>query len=296
EDARMGLADAPDPLPAAASQLNVTPAMVASQVAQPESDDYRRADAIVHSIPDELRELARRREQVMPLLLAMLLGTDPAVLAKQRIEIASRMGNDAAEATFGLRGTLARGLHPMQRLPLASLAFPVLRLRPRPELDAFMDTVFAVVNADGQVSLFEYCLGKLLHVQVRESLDPARYARFGRRKPGNVKQEFATLLAVVAKAGNPDDQAQAQRAYLAGMQRVLPRDHVPYAPPAAGVLAREAVWEPLAALDRLARQVMVESITAAASHDGRISVAEAELLRTICAVLHCPLPPMLERA
>src|SRR3546814_1193154 len=99
----------------------------------------------------------------MPLLLAMLLGNDQGVLGKQRIEIASRMGNEVAEATFGLRGTLAQSLHPMQRLPLAAVAFPALRLRPRPELDAFMDTVFAVVNADGQVSLLEYCLGRLLH-------------------------------------------------------------------------------------------------------------------------------------
>src|SRR5690606_30689349 len=172
EDARMGLAGAHEVLPAAATQLNVTPAMVAAQVAQPESDDYRRADAIVFSIPDALRELARDREQVMPLLLAMLLGSDQAVLGKQRIEIASRMGNEMAEAAFGLRGTLAQSLHPMQRLPLASLAFPVLRLRPRPQLDAFMDAVFAAVNADGKVSLFEYCLGQLLRVQVRESLDP----------------------------------------------------------------------------------------------------------------------------
>ena len=40
---------------------------------------------------------------------------------------------------------------------------------------------------------------------------------------------------------------------------------------------------------------MVEAVTAAISHDGRISVNEAELLRTVCGVLHCPLPPMLER-
>jgi Zn-dependent protease with chaperone function len=296
EDAHMGLAGARDALPAASSRINVTPAMVASQVALPEAKDYRRADAIVHAIPDDLRERARQRDQVTPLLLGMLLGRDPAVLGKQRIEIASRLGTPVADAAFACRTTLAQSLHPMQRLPLAALAFPVLRLRPRPELDAFMDTVFAVVNADGEVSLFEYCLGRLLQVQVRESLDPARYARFGRRKPGNVKQEFATLLAVVAHAGNSDDAAQAQRAYLAGMQRVLPRDHVPYAPPANGVLALEAVWEPLDALDPLAKQVMVEAITAAASHDGRISIEEAELLRTICGVLHCPLPPMLERA
>ncbi|HET6784221.1 MAG TPA: peptidase M48 Ste24p, partial [Pseudoxanthomonas sp.] len=76
---------------------------------------------------------------------------------------------------------------------------------------------------------------------------------------------------------------------------VLPRDHLPYAPPPEGVLALESVWEGLDALDPLAKQVMVEAITAAISHDGRISVAESELLRTICGVLHCPLPAMLER-
>src|SRR3546814_15800624 len=75
EDARMGLAGAHDALPAASSQLNVTPAMVASQVAQPESDDYRRADAIVPSIPGDLRELARPRGPVIPLLPAMQNGS-----------------------------------------------------------------------------------------------------------------------------------------------------------------------------------------------------------------------------
>lgn len=296
EDLQMGLAPrGASPLPATTSRLNVTPPMVAAQVALPEADDYARADAIVSAIPSDLGALARQRDKVMPLLLALLVDDDEAVQARQRTEIAARMGEAVAAAAFDLRRRISGSLHPMQRLPLASLAFPVLRKRPRPQLDTFMDTVFAVVNADGRVSLFEYCLGRLLQVQVRESLDPSRYARFGRRKPGNVKQEFATLLAIVAQAGSPADPAEAQRAYLAGMQRVLPRDHVPYAPPADGVLALDAVWEPLDALDPLAKQVMVEAITAAVSHDGRVSVPEAELLRTICGVLHCPLPPMLER-
>src|SRR3546814_7099571 len=104
-------------------------------------------DAIVHSIPGDLRELARQREQVMPLLLAMLLGNDQGVLGKQRIEIASRMGNEVAEATFGLRGTLAQSLYPMQRLPLAAVAFPVLRLRSEEhtsELQSLMRISYAV--------------------------------------------------------------------------------------------------------------------------------------------------------
>ncbi len=63
-----------------------------------------------------------------------------------------------------------------------------------------------------------------------------------------------------------------------------------------GVRALDAVWEPLDALDPLARQALVEGITATVGHDGRVNVAESELLRTICGVLHCPLPPMLERS
>ena len=58
----------------------------------------------------------------------------------------------------------------------------------------------------------------------------------------------------------------------------------------------DEVWESLDALDPLAKQALVEGITAAISFDGQVTVAESELLRTICGVLHCPLPPMLERA
>ena len=111
----------------------------------------------------------------------------------------------------------------------------------------------------------------------------------------DVRSEVSTLLCVVAQAGH-DDAATAQRAYLAGIQRVLPRDHLPYLPRANGVLVLDEIWAPLDALDPLAKQALVEAITAAISHDGRVSVTEAELLRTICGVLHCPLPPMLERS
>jgi len=295
EDAMLGLDAAGGArLPNALQELNVTPPMVAAQVATPAADDYRRANAIASGIPEALRDLATQRDAVMPLQLAMLLADDEALAERQRFEIAARLGSEAADHAGRIHQQLVADLHPMLRLPLAALAFPVLRLRPRPQLDAFMDTVHAVVNADGEVSLFEYCLGRLLTVQVRESLDPARYSHFGPRKPAAVKHELALLLAVVAQAGH-DDADGARRAYLAGMLRVLPNEHLAYAPPADGVLALDDVWGPLDRLDPLAKQVLVEGVTAAISNDGRISVAEAELLRTICGVLHCPLPPMLER-
>jgi Zn-dependent protease with chaperone function len=293
EDVALGLAGGvATALPAAGAEFAMHPSTVVAQVATPSSDDYARADAIAARIPASLRALAARREEVMPLLLGLLLDDEPGLAANQRMEIAARLGDDVAGAATRLRAGELAGLHPMLRLPLAALAFPVLRLRPRPQLEAFLDAVQAVANADGEVSLFEYCLGRLLQSQVRDSLEPAKHARFGRRKLVAAGSEVATLLCVVAQAGN-DDPEEAKRAYLAGIERALPREHLPYLP-RDGEQALEGVWAALDALDPLGRQLLVEGITATIAHDGRVDVAEAELLRTICGVLRCPLPPMLE--
>ena len=146
--------------------------MVAAQVAAPAAGRLKRADAIASGIPDALRDLAAQRDAVMPLLLGLLLAEDEGLAERQRFEIGARLGPEAADHAARIHQQLVADLHPMLRLPLAAMAFPVLRLRPRPQLDAFMDSVHAVVNADGEVSLFEYRLGRLLTVQVRESLDP----------------------------------------------------------------------------------------------------------------------------
>ena len=297
EDLALGLVAAgdvrPPPLPAAGAEVEVAPPTVARQVAAPADDDYDHAHALAASLDPELCALARRRDSAMAVLAALLLEADPELAGRQRALLAERCGPALAEQAQTVHERHLAGLHPMLRLPLAALAFPALRQRPRPELDAFLAAADAMVHADGRVSVFEYCLGRLLQVQVREALDPARHARFGRRKAPGVRAEFATLLAVLAEAGHPGDPDGARRAYLAGLQRVLPRDHLPYAPPAAGVQALDVVWEPLDALAPPAKQVLVEALVDAVSHDGRVTVAEAELLRTVCAVLHCPLPALL---
>jgi Zn-dependent protease with chaperone function len=296
EDVQLGLAPkGAGNLPSEKTSFAVTPPMVVAQVAHPAPDDYKRADAIVGTIPPEVRALARRRDTVMPLLLGLLLDDDKRLRTLQREEIAARLGISMAEDAAQLRAQHLVDLHAALRLPLASIAFPELRLRPRPELDVFLDTVEAVVHTDGKVSLFEFCLARLLQVQVRESLDPSRHARFGRTKLTGVKGEVATLLCVVAQCGH-DNEGTARAAYIKGIQRVLQNDHLPYLPRAEGALALDPVWAPLDALDPLAKQAVVEGLVATISHDNQVTVAEAELLRTICAVLHCPVPPMLERA
>jgi len=297
EDAHLGFASdaAAAPLRPDSAEVSLQPRAVTAQVARPGGDDYARADAILERMPESLREVATRRDSVMPLLAGLLVDAEEALAGRQHAMIGEALGTAQADTAWRLQTQLLADLHPALRLPLAMLAFPALRQFPRPDIERFLALVDRLVHADDRVSLFEYCLGRLLQVQVVEALDPGRNARFGRLKPGGVKQEFATLLSVVADAGH-DDPAAAHRAYAAGLAQVLPRDQLPYAPPSNGVQALDAVWGPLDSLDPLAKQVVVEAVTATIACDGRATVAEVELLRTICGVLHCPLPPMLERA
>ena len=85
------------------------------------------------------------------------------------------------------------------------------------------------------------------------------------------------------------------RAYLAGLARVYPRMDAPYRPPADPQRALDEAWPVLDELEPVGKELLLEGLVAAVSHDGRMAVAEAELLRVACACLHCPLPPLLER-
>jgi hypothetical protein len=102
-----------------------------------------------------------------------------------------------------------------------------------------------------------------------------------------------SLLAVLAQAGH-DNPADATRAYLAGLMRIYPRLNAAYKPPADRLAALDEVLPKLDQLEPMGKELLLEGLVAAISHDGQVSVAEAELLRTVCGSLHCPLPPMLD--
>src|SRR6478752_6487726 len=216
-------------LPDAQARLPVTPAAVVGQVGNPDTDDRRSARAIRTTIPDMLREAAYKQEQAVPLIFALVLDTRYDVRKRQRDALAAHYDTGLVALAESLATEVA-GLHPMLRLPLASLAFPALRRRPRPQLDLFVEALHALIAADGRVDLDEYCLAKLIRLQVIESLAPAAAAAIGRVKLPQATDEIAQLFGIVAKYGH-DDDASASRAYLAAIADVLPGVALVYAPP-----------------------------------------------------------------
>jgi len=216
------------------------------------------------------------------------------VRAKQLALLAAHYDEGASALVETLAAEIAT-LHPMLRLPLASLAFPALRRRPRPQLAIFVETLNALIAADGDIDLHEYCLGKLVALQVVEALSPASASAIGRVRLPEAVPEVSALLAIVARHGH-DDANAAERAFLAAIGEVLPGSALSYAPPENWVGTLDRALPKLDHLSPAGKELVIAALVRAISVDGTTTVAEAELLRTIAAALHCPLPPLVASA
>jgi len=281
-------------LPRADAEISLTPREVVTQVARPGNDDYRTANAIHDTISEKLRALAYMGTRCQQVVFALAIDTEATMRGRQLELLEKRFD---ANVRKGVEEVLAQTdtLHPMQRLPLAQLAFPALRRQPRPQLQTFLIALNELIQADGEVRLEEYCLAKLVTVQVMDALDPSKARPTGSTKLVRCASEVADALAIVAAYG-ADNDADAERAYLVGMHEVLPDDIAPYMQRSEWTVALDCALPILDALTPAGKELLVRGLTAAIGADGKVSVTEAELLRTICAALHCPLPPQLDQA
>ncbi len=292
EDLRLGLqSQQGSTLPAIDATYVLTPPQIAARVGSPSDNDYRHAAVIRAAIPDILKRAAHDTEEVKALLFGLLHA--PAghnARNRQQFELAARQGKRIAEQSLDYADR-SSDLHPALRLPLAELSMPVLRKRPAAQLQHFVDSVYALIHADGEISLFEYCLGQLINSDAKNVLSPAQQ-KIGALSIVNCEAQIAILISVLAAHGYHDPIA-AKQAYNAGFARVLPHSTVAYSPPVQWMSAVDSIWIKLDQLAPLAKQQLIEGLVATISHDGKISVSEAELLRVTCALLHCPLPPLL---
>ncbi len=264
---------------------------LARQVGNPGLDQVRYAELLRADLPEALADAAHMHDHAIDLVLAVLVDAAGGGRSPHLERISESRGADSRAAIEALLPHFA-GLHPVQRAPLLAIAFPALKRRPETELEAFRELVDVLIHLDGEISLFEYALGRDLDAHLEEAHDPSRARVFGTVSLPEVQAEAATVLAVLARHGHADAEA-ARRAYLKGLYALLPQAAIAYAPPPDWAAALDHALPRLDNLEPMAKSLLLEALLVTLHHDGRVALQEAELLRAICAGLHCPLPPLL---
>ena len=264
-------------------------AAIAGKVGQVGTLHIEQARALRLALPESLREFAESARRARALVLALLVSRDDAVRERQ-LSLLAR--TTSVEELGVVRDTIpvAASLEPMLRLPALLQIFPTLRRLPIAERQSLAKLADDLIHADARVDVFEFCLAHLLATLLRDEIE-AR-APHGNLSLEDGAEDIQVLFATLAQFG-ADDSRKARMAYEAGMQAVLPMRRPPYV--AIEDWPRRLA-DSLGRLEKLqpfAKKAVIEGLVKTIAHDDLLTIPEAELLRTVCAALHCPLPLLL---
>jgi hypothetical protein len=175
------------------------------------------------------------------------------------------------------------------RLPLVDMALPALRSMSTPQYQQFVRCFTSLVEADQRLGLFEWTLHHVLIRHLKPQFEPIRQRMtkyYGLQQLGS---PCSVLLSALARASQSDDQ----KAFEAGV-RQLPEVPLELLPPEACSLQElNSALVELAQSAPKQRQRLVDACAACICADAAVKVGEAELLRAVCDLLDCPMPPLL---
>jgi Zn-dependent protease with chaperone function len=269
--------------------IALAPAAIAGLVANPGTEHVLEAQAVLESLPDSFRRAARQPEQATALFVALAIDIVPEARERQLAFIRQQYGGDRHDAVTAMLPQVD-ALTAVQRMPALLQVFAALGQLGRAERVELLKCLNGLLVRESRAAVFAYALRKLAQVQLQDNLDPRRRAA-GFLSAQGARDDLQLLFSVLATQGSEDEKA-ARAAYEAGLELMLPGIHPP--------LLRLGHWPPrldqaLTRIDRLqsaAKSQLVKALVTTISHDQRMTVPESELLRAVCAVLHCPLPPL----
>jgi Zn-dependent protease with chaperone function len=247
------------------------------------------AEGLQAAIPDALGRAARDPFGARALVYCLLLDPRPDVRQAQLAHLERSADPRDYALTRRLAGDVG-ALPDAARLPLLDLTLSALRQMSPRQHAAFRAEVDALIAADRRVSVFEYALRCVLARHLDDGFRAPRPAP--RPAPaGQLAGQTAVVLSLLAREGHADEEA-ARAAFDAGMRA--------YGDPGRALLPPEECQLPafdaaLRLLGRAPPEVKRRVVVACAAcivADEQVTVREGELLRAICDVLGCPMPPL----
>jgi Zn-dependent protease with chaperone function len=273
----------------AAAPVPAQPQNLSAQVGSVGAVHIAQAHALRLALPESLRESVESTGRARAVVLALLLSREPSVRDGQLTLLAKSIASTEMDSVRAA-APLAQRLAPMLRLPALLQMFPTLRRLPIAERQSLARLADDLIRADARIDVFEFCLAQLLSTLLRDEIE-AR-APHGTLTLQDARTDAQVLFVVLSSFG-ATDETQARRAYEAGMHTLFPMDRPPYLTIERWPHRLAESLQRLETLHPFAKKALIEAMVATIAHDDLLSVAEAELLRTVCAGLHCPLPPIL---
>lgn len=262
----------------------------ADQVGSPTEQHRTYAHELVDQLPDDLVAVVHEAYGARAVIFALLLDKEAGVRQKQFQALEKYIRPDVVQLTHVV-SKIVDGLDTRTRLPLVDMALPALRAMTEPQYREFSLAFQELVRADDRVALFEWTLHRVLLRHLRPQFETAKPSRIRYYALSRLGEECSVLLSTLAYTGNSPDKAGA--ALVEAAQHV-PKVRIELLPQEKCKLAAlDRSLTELASVTPKLRERLVDACAAAICADDQVKIREAELLRGICDMLDCPMPPLL---
>lgn len=256
-------------------------------IGDPNARHMQYGHAILAGLPPRIHDATHDPYSARAIIHCLLLDEDPSLVSKQWEQLRST-ADPAVFAEVQRHAAAVAGLPHVYRLPLVELCLPALRSMTPAQVKHFLQMVDVLIEADGQVSAYEYSIRHHL----RTALDPS----FADSASGNAAPEdVRVLLHIVADVGNPQDRLSAAAAFTAAAQEVGLATSLQRYDQAMGHdwPAMDAALLRLAQVKPKSKQRIINATITAVSHNGQVNRDEGDIVRAIAMSLECPMPPLL---
>ena len=178
------------------------------------------------------------------------------------------------------------------RLPLVEITLAALRELTPTQYQAFKENVDMLVSADQSVGLFEWAVHRiLLHdLEIQVGHKPPR--RGPHRPLQQLGSQCEVMLSTLAHVGHAKPEAVA-KAFDEGWRHLGLSPGRPRSVQESGFEALDAAMTDLESAEPQAKRRLAQAAAACIGADLTVTVYEVELLRTVSAILGCPMPPLV---
>ncbi len=285
---------AADRLAARGIRIPLNPEGITKTVGIPDHAHLAFSQKILASLPEELINAARRPESAIVLIYSLLLSGDRQIYDKQMEIISGHI--DKQNDLASIRKLLDTQTDLSWRLPLVSVATAALTKMTGQQFTLFRETISRLVEIDGNITLFEYIMQRMVIKHISTALSPRRSSKtyYASIKP--VLPSYATLTSILAYYGSTDLEKASFAFEMAKVRlgikeplKILPRSE-------ANLSGLDRSLNILANASPPIKKQVLEAAVVCVTTDGSVTIEEAELLRCIADSLDCPVPPILPGA
>lgn len=244
------------------------------------------------ALPPAIRTATRNPEVAGALIMAMLISRNNETRNHQLLILKNGSDQNFHENVLALLPAV-ENIPAEWFLPLAELALATIRTLPRANLKAYSGQLRQLIEADGNITLFEYTVQCMVTGQIKSWAQKKASSIFGESNFRHCLPAMLTILSTLAYYGRNDD-AGASLAFTDALKRLPGTERAPILPRnQCNLQAVDKALSRLGTASMRIKKYFIDACSACIAFDGQITISEAELFRAVAACLDCPLPPFI---